>query len=274
MITDLFCCPICGETLIAEGGSYRCAARHSFDIARQGYVNLLTGKHGAQHGDNKEMLLARRAFLSAGYSAPLVEAVAETAARYAPPICRVLDAGCGECHYTAAIAKRLAERGIDATILGVDISREALALGARQNPNLALAVASIYRLPLADESVDMLFEIFAPHSGEEFARVLRPRGKLIMVIPGARHLFGLKEILYKTPYENEVADTALPDFNLLNEENVEGRITLETNEDVWNLFTMTPYFYRTSPADKEKLRAHASLETEISFKVLTYEKTK
>ena len=272
MITDLFLCPVCGAPLAAEGGSYRCAARHSFDIARQGYVNLLTGKHGTQHGDNKEMILGRHAFLSAGYYAPLCRAIAETAARYATPHCRVFDAGCGECYYTAAITARLVEEGVQPTVLGIDISREALALGARQNPALALAVASVYRLPLADSSMDMLFEIFAPHAGEEFARALRPRGKLVMVIPGARHLFGLKEILYKTPYENEVADTALPGFNLLNAEDIEERITLRTNEDVWNLFTMTPYFYRTSPADKEKLRACAPLETEISFKILTYEK--
>ena len=272
MTTDLFRCPVCGAPRAAEGGSYRCAARHSFDIARQGYVNLLTGKHGTQHGDNKEMILARRAFLTAGHYAPLCRAVAETAFRYAKDNCRILDAGCGECYYTAAIAARLAEGGFHTEVLGMDISREALALGARQNPTLSLAVASIYRLPLGDASMDMVFEVFAPHSGEEYARVLRPRGKLVMVIPGARHLFGLKQVLYRTPYENEVADTALPGFNLLNEESIDYSICLESSEDVWNLFTMTPYFYRTSPADKEKLRAHAPLETEISFKILTYEK--
>lgn len=272
MTTDLFCCPVCGEALTADGGSYRCALRHSFDIARQGYVNLLTGKHGAQHGDNKEMITARRDFLAAGYYAPLVNAVAKTVARHASPACRLLDAGCGECHYTAAIARRLEEENIPATILGVDISREALAIGGRAHPALSLAVASLYRLPLADGSIDLLTEIFSPFCREEYLRVLRPHGKMIMVIPGARHLFGLKEALYADPYENEVADTALPGFHLLNEQNIEGRITLKNEADLWNLFTMTPYFYRTPPAAKEKLRTRAPLETEISFKILTYEK--
>lgn len=273
MTTEQFLCPVCGAPLRAEGGSYRCAARHSFDIARQGYVNLLTGKHGTQHGDNKEMIRARRDFLAAGYYAPLVTAVAETAARYAVPGCRVLDAGCGECHYTAAIARRLAAAGMNAEILGVDISREALAIGGRAHPALALAVASLYRLPLADGSIDLLFEIFSPHCAEEYTRVLRPGGKMILVIPGARHLFGLKEVLYANPYENEVADTDLPGFTLLNMQDIEGRITLANETDLWNLFTMTPYFYRTSPADKDRLRARAPLTTEISFKILTYEKS-
>ncbi len=272
MTTNLFRCPVCGGELRAEGGSYRCALRHTFDIARQGYVNLLTGKHGAQHGDNKEMITARRDFLAAGYYAPLVNAVAETVARHAFSACRLLDAGCGECHYTAAMARRLEEENIPVTILGVDISREALAIGGRAHKNLALAVASLYRLPLADESIDLLLEIFSPHCQEEYTRVLRPRGKMIMVIPGARHLFGLKEALYKTPYENEVADTTLAGFTLLNVQDIEETVTLANETDLWNLFTMTPYFYRTSPADKEKLRAHAPLGTEISFKILTYEK--
>lgn len=272
MTTELFLCPHCALPLTAEGGSYRCEKRHTFDIARQGYVNLLTGRAGAQHGDNREMIAARRRFLLTGHYAPLVKAVADAAVRHAPPHAAVLDAGCGECHYTAAIDRALREAGKDAHMLGLDISREALALGGRSYPSLALAVASLYQLPLADGSVDLLFEIFAPYSGEEYARVLRPHGKMVMVIPGARHLFGLKEVLYELPYENRVQDTALPHFRLIEELDIHDRITLKTEEELWDLFTMTPYFYRTSQRDKEKLRHSAPLETEISFKILIYEK--
>ena len=93
-----------------------------------------------------------------------------------------------------------------------------------------------------------------------------------MVIPGARHLFGLKEVLYENPYENRVQDTAINGFTLAEERDIAERITLKDEEDLWDLFTMTPYFYRTSPADKERLRSCAPLETEISFKILIYEK--
>ncbi len=272
MESKLFLCPVCGAPLCAEGGSYRCEAGHTYDIARRGYVNLLTGRSGVMHGDNKEMIAARRAFLRAGYYDTLVNTVAHIAALYAPAECRLLDAGCGECHYTGAIARRLAGSGVTAEILAFDISKEALSLGGREHPTIVPAVASLYHLPIGDSSIDMLFEIFAPHCNEEYHRVLRPGGKMVLVIPGARHLFGLKEILYRTPYENETQDTDLPGFILEKTAEVDETITLRTDEDIWNLFTMTPYFYRTSPADKEKLRHAAPLQTEISFRILVYTK--
>ncbi|MBQ8174545.1 MAG: methyltransferase domain-containing protein [Clostridia bacterium] len=272
MTTELFLCPHCREPLVTQNGSYLCKNHHTFDIARQGYVNLLTGRAGTQHGDNRDMIAARRRFLSAGYYAPLVEAVCDTAVRHTEHGATVLDAGCGECHYTAAVDAALSGAGRGARVLGLDISREALSLGGRSYPSLALAVASLYDLPLADGSVDLLLEIFAPHAGGEYARVLRPSGKMMLVIPDARHLFGLKEVLYEKPYENRVQDTALSCFRLLEEISVKDRITLKTDEDLWDLFTMTPYFYRTSPADKEKLRRRAPLDTEISFKILIYQK--
>lgn len=272
MTTNLFCCPICHEALTPVQGSYTCPARHTFDIARQGYVNLLTGRTSHQHGDNKEMIAARRDFLAAGYYEPLMREVAAVACRHARHGFRILDAGCGECSYTDRIARQLQKAGIDCHILGMDISREALAIGGRKNEALALAVASLYRIPLREASIDLLFEIFAPHCGEEYRRVLRPGGKLVMVIPAARHLFGLKEALYATPYENEVADTALDGFHLLEQISIRDTITLANEADLWNLFTMTPYFYRTPPKAKEKLRQQAPLTTEIAFEILVYEK--
>ncbi len=270
MITDLFCCPICGKGLTAQGGQYVCPSRHSFDIARQGYVNLLTGHAAQQHGDNKEMICARRDFLAVGYYQPLMDTVARAAVRNATPNCRILDAGCGECSYTHHIAGALQAAGLPATILGIDISREALAIGGRRDRTLSLAVASLYHLPLATGSIDLLFEIFAPYCEEEYQRVLRPGGRMVMVIPGKRHLFGLKTVLYPTPYENEVADTALPGFILQNQERLSYSITLHTDNDLWNLFTMTPYFYRTAPQRKELLRHAAPLETAIEFEILEY----
>ena len=272
MTTDLLCCPVCAAPLVPQGNSYICPARPTFDIARQGYVNLLTGRAAQQHGDNKEMILARRDFLAAGYYEPLMREVAEAACHYATPGCRLLDAGCGECSYTDRIDRALTAAAIPHEILGMDISREALAIGGRKNKGLALAVASLYHLPLPDESIDMLFEIFAPHCGEEFLRVLRTGGRLVMVIPAARHLFGLKEVLYATPYENEVKDTALDGFCLSEQRSIRETVTLQNETDLWNLFTMTPYFYRTPPEAKEKLRQTAPLTTEIAFELLIYEK--
>ena len=274
MTCDLFLCPVCGAPLTAEGKSYLCPSRHCFDIARDGYVNLLRSNAGAgDHGDNREMIRARRDFLSAGYLEPLMAALADLALVHATDNCAVLDAGCGECSYTDRIERTLTAAGKSARVLGVDLSRDALSLGGRRNKSLSLAVASVYHLPIADESIDLLFEIFAPFSEDESARVLKKGGKMVMAIPAARHLFGMKAVLYEHPYENEVQDTALSRFRLIERRTVSDQITLESDTDVWNLFTMTPYFYRTSPADKERLRHAAPLTTEIAFEVLVYEKT-
>ena len=273
MSFDLYLCPVCGERLKVDGRSCLCKNRHCFDIARDGYINLAT-RHTASgdHGDNREMIRARRDFLSIGHYAHLMDTLADLALIHTPVMGVVLDAGAGECSYTERIAHALASAGRSARVLGVDLSKDALSLGGRRKCDIALAVASVYHLPLSDNSVDMLFEIFAPFVEEEYARVLKSGGKMVMAIPAARHLFELKSILYDTPYENEVQDTSLSRFRLVERRRVEKDITLEKDEDVWNLFTMTPYFYRTSPAAKEKLRHASPLTVTAAFEVLVYEK--
>ena len=176
---SLFLCPVCGEALCANGKSYLCKNRHCCDIARDGYVNLATRHTAAgDHGDNREMIRARREFLSAGHYAHLMDALAALALAHMPSGGVLLDAGCGECSYTDRIARALSAAGRSATVLGVDLSKDALSLGGRKNHALALAVASVYHLPLPDESVNMLFEVFAPFAEEEYARVLKKGGKM------------------------------------------------------------------------------------------------
>ena len=272
MTCELFLCPVCGAPLAAEGKSYFCKNRHCFDIARDGYINLLRGGAGGEHGDNRDMIRARRDFLAAGYYAHLEDALATYALTHLPEGGVLLDAGCGECRYTDRIARALSGAGRGARVLGVDLSKDALSIGGRRNRALSLAVASVYHLPLSDASVDLLFEVFAPFAEEEYARVLKPCGKMVMAIPAARHLYELKRVLYESPYENEVQDTALSRFRLLERQTVERQITLAREEDVWNLFTMTPYFYRTSTEGKERLRQKAPLTVTAAFEVLVYEK--
>lgn len=272
MTCDLFLCPVCGERLFAEGKSYLCPNRHCFDIARDGYVNLLRGNAGGDHGDNREMIRARRDFLATGHYSHLMDALAEIALTHLPADGVLLDAGCGECSYTERIARALADAGRSARVLGVDLSKDALSIGGRRSKTLSLAVSSVYHLPLADGCVDMLFEVFAPFAEEEYARILKTGGKMVMAIPAARHLFELKSVLYEDPYENEVQDTALTRFRLLERRTLTRRVTLGTDDEVWNLFTMTPYFYRTSPEDKERLRHASPLTVTAAFEVLVYEK--
>ncbi len=271
-----FLCPLCGEVLTEQSGCLRCSKGHSFDKARSGYVNLIppNAKHAKVPGDNKLMVNARRDFLEKGYYAPFAKAVAEVAVRYlgerSHPV--VLDAGCGEGYYTAAIADALAATRPD--VMAVDISKFAAEKCARRCPDARCAVASVYHLPIQTESCDGVVSLFSPYCGEEYLRVLKPGGIFLMGIPGRLHLWELKKALYDEPYENEVKDYRLEGFSFEEKIPVDSRIYLPDNQDIRNLFSMTPYYYKSGVDTDRKLAELPDLETGISFEILVYRKGK
>jgi 23S rRNA (guanine745-N1)-methyltransferase len=180
-------CPVCRSPFAAGSGgrTLKCPAGHSFDAARQGYFNFLTGKGTVFEADSADMVAARFDFLSAGHYRGLAEAVADLAAPFlAGPDAAVLDAGTGTGHYLRAVLDRA-----PATAIGVDISKFALRRAARLNPEAVNLVADVWQpLPLSDDAVDVVSVVFAPRNAAEFARVLRPRGRLIVVTPRPGHL--------------------------------------------------------------------------------------
>ena len=267
----LFVCPKCKSKLAKTPDNRAvCEAGHSFDRAKEGYYNLLLGNGGGVHGDNKDMVLARRTFLGSGAYQPLAERISDTVSRYAEQGSVILDAGCGEGYYTDAVAKRASALG--ASVIGFDISRDAVKFAAKKNPNLSLVVASSYDMPLSDGGVDILINVFSPLAIEETRRALRVGGKFIMAIPDENHLFGLKSVLYERPYKNTVADSALDGFKLIGEEKIRYTLTLDTAEKIRSLFMMTPYAYRTPKSAGERLLSMDSLTTEIEFILFTYER--
>ena len=227
---------------------------------------------GGVHGDNKEMVLARRAFLSAGYYAPLARYLAFQVMEYTPPCGAVLDAGAGEGYYTDFIERTLRERDGESHISAFDISKDAVREIGKKNPRISLAVAGSYHMPVADGSFDCVVNTFSPMALEETSRVLKAGGHFIMVIPGEMHLFGLKQAIYETPYKNIVADTALEGFELIEDEPLNYKVKLDSKEDIRSLFMMTPYAYRTRAEDREKILSLEALETEIDFRVFVYKK--
>ena len=230
----IFCCPACGSALEREDRALRCANGHSYDIARQGYVHLLPVKqmHAKIPGDTKQMVDARRVFLSGGYYDAFRDKLAELTDKYLPENGVVLDAGCGEGFYTSAL----------------------------------------YEKAKAENSADVLTDVFAPIVPEEFFRVLKPGGVMILAVPGARHLYGMKEVLYKEPYENEEHDTAYDGFEYLGRACVQKFITVNGQENIEALFSMTPYYWKTDVEGGERLRALDVLGTEIKFDFLVYRK--
>ena len=123
---------------------------------------------------------------------------------------------------------------------------------------------------MADGSFDMVTELFAPFNEREFARVLAPEGSLYTVVPGARHLFGLKEVLYDTPYLNDEKLPQTAELELIGTQRVTASITLQTQADIEAVFQMTPYYYRTRREDRERLAGLQRLETDIEFVIAEY----
>ena len=265
-----FCCPNCGGKLNISEKSALCERGHSFDRARGGYYNLLIGQSGGVHGDNKEMVLARRAFLGEGYYAPLARYLATLVMEYTPEGGCLLDAGAGEGYYTDIIERALYERDGKSDVSAFDISKDAVREISKKNPRISLAVAGSYHMPIADGEFDTVINTFSPLALEETRRVLKSGGHFIMAIPGEEHLFDLKRVIYDTPYKNVVQDTALEGFELLMDEPLEYKFKLDTRDKIQNLFMMTPYAYRTRPSDKAKVEALESLECRAAFRVFVY----
>ncbi len=197
-------CPVCRGDLAIEGAAVRCARGHSFDVARQGYVSLLTGSGVPGTADTPAMVAARAEFLGAGHFASLAGRLSELAGRRgtaggtdrdddgrtAGRRRVVLDAGAGTGHYLAGTL------GPGDVGIALDISKHALRRAARAHPRIGAVVADVWRpLPVRDGCADVLLDVFAPRNGPEFARVLRPGGVLIVVTPTPRHLAPLVERL-------------------------------------------------------------------------------
>lgn len=270
-----FICPICSRPLACDIKHFECVANHRFDRAKSGYVNLLlsNSKNSKIPGDNKLMVDARRNFLEKDYYLPLAKTLCEQVAASLRDKKAVvlLDAGCGEGYYTNLVELELQKYNRH-SVLGVDISKFALNCAAKCNHEVLYAVGSIFHLAVADKSIDAVLNLFAPFCAEEFTRVLKHDGLLFMVIPGKRHLWELKSALYDEPYENDIKSYELEGFTLCNSTRICDKITLTCNEDIENLFTMTPYYYKTSEENAARLKELNTLETTIEFELLVYQK--
>lgn len=271
---SLFCCPICRAALDRQDNRYLCPAGHSFDRAAAGYVHLLPANkmHSKDPGDDKGMATARNRFLSGDYYKPLCDALAQLALQYAPATVSVLDSGCGEGYYSAAIYQALAQAGREVNLAGVDLSKHALRRAAKREKAAEFAVASVYDIPVADRSADLILNCFSPLALEEFLRILKPGGVYFYVVPGEKHLWELKEVLYENPYPNTEKLTPYEGFTYLEVRSVDGVIHLPDQQTISDLFQMTPYFWKTPKSGTEKLAALDSLDTAISFRVHVFRK--
>jgi len=276
-IPIVFKCPACQLALTKTAGSYRCDNLHTFDVAREGYVNLLLvqQKRSRQPGDSDEMIKSRKRFLNQQYYQPLAAALVSCLADSANGFDqRLLDIGCGEGYYLQQLmAASVDEPGLFCAA-GIDVSKLAVRFAAKQKSGAEMAVASAYALPFFSGVFDSLLSVFSPVSSDEAARVLAPGGHLIMVGPGEWHLSGLVSEIYEKPVAHEgnfqVIDEA-SEFVLEQQIDVKTDISVRLS-DIADLLMMTPYYWHISAERKEKLLSKTVLETPLHFVIKIYSK--
>ena len=275
---DNLACPIDGLKLVSDAKQWICPNGHSFDVARQGYVNLLPVQHKrSKHpGDSKEMVVARTHFLSTGCYQPLARAIVDQVDSLVienDTFC-MLDAGCGEGYYVDYIYQMLStpEKNINLSYIGLDISKEAILQASKRNKNIFWIVGTNRQPPITEASIDIILCVFGFVSFEGFNKVLKPGGKIILVDPGPEHLKELRNVIYE-----EVKKTNLVDYSEIDNEifTVESNQICQfktgsiDNDNINNLLTMTPHLFRASKAGKQAASELQDLDLTVDVTIKT-----
>lgn len=284
-LLDVLTCPVCGGHPLAPPygvpaslktlrgvKSLGCPAGHSFDVARQGYLSLLTGNANTANADSADMVTARTFFLKAGHYEPLARALAGTVARLCPPDGTVVDAGAGTGYYLGAVLDALPE----AVGLGLDASKFALRKAAGAHPRAGVATGDIWKpLPVVSGAADVVINVFAPRNGPEFRRVLRPDGALVVVTPTPRHLMELPASLgmlsVDAAKEDRLRRTLSGHFRQERTEVVEREVAM-SEHDVSDLILMGPSAHHLGPEEVRRSVAYLDtpLPVTVSFLVSVY----
>lgn len=251
-------CPVCKNILIKSNNSYKCINNHNYDISSQGYVNL--NMHNSQNtGDNPQMIKARNSFLNKGYYDFLLQEINKELSENES----LVDLACGEGYYTSKF--------ICKDKVGIDLSKQGLKIASKNDCNTTYILSSIFHNPLQDKNADKIITIFAPIAKQEILRLLKDTGRFILVKPNEDHLIELKQAIYDNPYLNEIENIDI-DGLVIDKELKIKQETILNNEDIQNLFLMTPYYNTTSIQDKNKLNTINELKITFSFIIDIYKK--
>ncbi|HEY8159569.1 MAG TPA: 23S rRNA (guanine(745)-N(1))-methyltransferase [Methylobacter sp.] len=256
-----YLCPLCAASLQLNQKSYVCENNHRFDLAKEGYLNLLPVqfKHSAEPGDNKQMMQARREFLEAGYYEPMAKAVAIIINAHQPK--HLLDLGCGEGYYSRKIEAYCSNAMM---LHGVDIAKFAIAAAAKKQANARFIVASSNRLPYAAEYFDFVLRVFAPSNEHELGRILKPSGLLLTVTPGPRHLWQLKEFIYAEVKEHALENDLPQGFERIDTQRISYKIAPNPQQRI-DLLQMTPFAWRANEDVRQAIKDAKELDIEADF---------
>ena len=269
-------CPVCGEELNRVERSYKCVNNHTFDMGKQGYVNLHMSneKRSKNPGDDKAMIISRKNFLEKGYykkiSGTLNEIILDDIkSRKLEGEINLLDVGCGEGYYTNLLRDELNNSEIENHIVGVDISKDGIIHAARSYKGIEWIVASGSKLPIQDNSLDYVICMFSYIDPVEYRRVLKKDGKLIVVSTGEYHLVEIKEVVYdklKMEYYRPTED--IKDGYIYEKlVNIKYETMIETNNDIKSLFDMTPYRWKSPKDGVERLFQLGELKITVDVNV-------
>lgn len=270
----IYTCPLCSLPLNLEARTYVCGHNHRFDLAKEGYINLMPAhhKHSKNPGDSKEMMQSRRQFLESGHYQSLQQALANKVAEcvnHHDQTTAILDIGCGEGYYTNAIAKAVSTQ---TQVYGLDISKVAIRYASKRYPSCQFSVASSYKLPFADNSLDAIIKIYAPSKQEELLRCLKPSGILITVTPGQRHLFQLRERIYTQVRLHEEAPESFEGLTFV--ETTKLNYPMQLQQGIaFDLLQMTPFAWKASDELRAELVSAEVFECEADFNINLYKVT-
>ena len=268
-----FLCPLCQHTLTHNDKQLRCDNNHQFDMAKEGYVNLMPAHHkrSKNPGDNKEMMQARRAFLEADHYQPMQQAVAQLCAdNLSDDATKLLDIGCGEGYYTTEIANQLTSLP-HLQVFGLDISKIAIRYAAKRYQNSQFCVASSHKLPFSDQSLDAVVRIYAPCKQEELQRTIKDNGVIITVTPASRHLYELRAEVYDDVRLHPETTENIEGFNLQEEKKLSYMMDL-SGAQALNLLQMTPFAWKATEDLKTRLSSQEQFSCEADFMLRVYRK--
>ena len=270
---SIIICPYCKSSLHdSREKTFICENNHSFDIAKQGYLNLLpvNQKKSKDPGDNQMMIAARRNFLELGFYDPLIDSIKNLITDKLSFVTKEIiafDAGCGEGYYSEKALNNLT--GLETKIFGTDISKYAVKNAAKKYKNNFYFVSSIYNLPIAKTSTDLILSVFSPVMVEEFKRILSQQGYVIIVSPASNHLREIAELIYDTfrPHTTNVVENMTSLFKHETTKRTTFKIDIENAEEVLFLLKMTPYYWSTGVERLENITNKNELSVTCDFNI-------
>lgn len=264
-----YICPLCQVVLTLTNKTYVCTNNHTFDQAKQGYVNLLPVqfKHSKAPGDNKDMVVARRSFLDKGFYQPLVDKMLSLYQQHGEVNSPLLDAGCGEGFYTHQ------HKTSNNQVYGVDIAKETIKIASKRYKECHFSVGTLSKLSFSDNYFGWVISVYAPIIESEFTRILKDDGYLLTVTPAEHHLYELKQLIYKEANEHDTSKSPIEHLTLIEEHKLTYPMNFNNSVDVLNLLAMTPFAFKASTSLIEQITEMENFTCQADFILRLYKKS-